>query len=432
MATSETDKRWKGRKIDWLEIADMDSEVYELKPLNQQQVAILLMLLDYQKWTTRWENLEMSKAELTRYIGDIEDRLMRNEGFSMTPDELKQAIRDGMYWTINDVAKQIVSGRVTNINVDDTGNVSDPTTDGVTGELPEDDPATVDIDESAAAEMGGAIAVCMGLEKMFDMLDTKYGNTNGSPLIPEAQMTGILHSYFPSDETLLATGVASYYNWRLTQPALNFNTSSTFSRYMYCHGSDKDAFNRYLIDISGYAESRRVVYAALVEALTDEFWSGYFAYGAKVPSVDYKAASCTPIPVEEFDLDMSTANAPAYTTSGVWKAGHRFLIEVSGSFSDSTGVGETGIVGDGMYFHTLSSGVKTFSSMGFNFGGAVTPPTQAQVPFQASHIYNFTVEKLVASGDAAGIISRDNGAMNLPGVTGILHVKVTDLGEFAL
>jgi len=79
-----TDKRWKGYLIDWPTIAAMDSEDYELKALNQQQVAILLMLLEYQKWDTRWTNLELSKDELQSYIGDIEIRLMGNEGSSMT------------------------------------------------------------------------------------------------------------------------------------------------------------------------------------------------------------------------------------------------------------------------------------------------------------------------------------------------------------
>lgn len=85
MATSETDKRWKGRKIDWLEIADMDASTEEMKHLTQQQVAILLMLLDYQKWETRWHNLALTKNELESFIGDIENRLMTNEECPILP-----------------------------------------------------------------------------------------------------------------------------------------------------------------------------------------------------------------------------------------------------------------------------------------------------------------------------------------------------------
>ena len=90
----ETDKRWKGLLIDWTEIADMDSVDYELKPLNQQQTAILLALLTYQKWPTRWINLALTKSELETYIADIEQRLMRNESSSMSCEDIEDCLEE--------------------------------------------------------------------------------------------------------------------------------------------------------------------------------------------------------------------------------------------------------------------------------------------------------------------------------------------------
>lgn len=75
----ETDKRWKGRLIDWPTLSEMDTADYELKPLNQAQVAILLAALEPYRWGTRWIDLAISKDELELLISDIEYRLMLNE-----------------------------------------------------------------------------------------------------------------------------------------------------------------------------------------------------------------------------------------------------------------------------------------------------------------------------------------------------------------
>lgn len=338
----------------------------------------------------------------------------------------KDDIRDGIYEAFNRLALQVASGRYTDIVVGDDGTVTDPTEDGGGAGLPDDDPATPGYDETLAAIMGGTINICRELEKLFDKADLLYGVVNGSPVTPEADTAEILHSYFPSDEVLMQVGVGNYYVWRNTTGLINFGTNDVFQRYMFCNGYNASAFNRWIIDASGYALARQKVMIGLVEALSAEFWSQAFAKGAAVPSVDYNAASCTRARDENFTLDMSTSNAPQYTTSEIWKKGHRFLIEISGTFQDSD---NPNIIGDGMYFHDTSTGIKTFSTITFNSG--MNLPTQAQVPYEPSNVYAFTVDRIAGTADAVCIITKDNGVMALPNVSGTLSFKVTDLGEWA-
>lgn len=345
----------------------------------------------------------------------------------------KDDIRDGIYEAMNRLALQLASGGYTNISVDEEGNVTAGGDSAAGGEdIPPDDPATPALDEELAAIMGGAISVTRALEKFFDKLDALYGNTNGTPLVVEAATQNIIKSFFPCDAAAMDAAITAYYTYRGQNGVLNFNTTQAIERYMFCRGYDELAFNQWMIDVSGFVYAKQNTMSQLIGGLADEFWSHYFDVGVQVPSQDYQAASCTKVRTETFQLDMSTANAPAYTTSEIWKGGHRFLITCTGSYSDSTGTGETGIVGDGMYFHTTATGVKTFSTLGFNSAGGVVAPTQAQVPFESSHNYSFIVEKTQGSADGSCIISRDNGAMNLPGVTGILTITVEDLGDFSI
>ena len=353
-------------------------------------------------------------------------------GMSIDYDAWYEANRAAIYDAMNDIAKQIVSGRVTNISVDEEGGVSDPT-DATGGEPPvEDDPETPAIDEGLASIMGAAISISRAIEKFLDKVDAQYGGTNGTPTTILADAQKVIKLYFPSDETAMDAAISDYYTYRTSNSTIGFNTSANFERYMYCRGYDAQAFSNWLIDQALYGNAKLFIVTGLVNALAPEFWSHYYSVGAAVPSQDYQAASCTKVKQETFQLDMSTANNVQFTTAETWKGGHRFLIEVSGSYSDSVGAGETGIVGDAMYFHTLATGAKSFSSMGFNSAGGVVSPTQAQVPFESSHDYAFIVEKTQGSADGTCIVSRDNGAMNLPGVTGILNVTVTDLGDFSI
>jgi hypothetical protein len=417
----ETDKRWKGILIDWPTIADMDAIDYELKPLNQQQVAILLALLSYQKWPTRWTGLEMSKSELETYIADIEQRLMRNEGGEMAT---KDDIRDGMYEAMNRLAAQVVSGRYINIAVGDDGTVTDPTeTEGESSV--EDDPTTPDIDESLASTMGGSIAVCRALEKYLDKCDSLYGAVNGTPATTLAAAQSIIKAYFENDGAIMDSAISAYYSYRATQNQIAFNTSAAFEGYMYCRGHDERAFNKWLIDSSGYAETKRSMVSDMVIGLSEEFFTNNFVKGAQVPSTAYRAASCTKIQTENWTYPMQAASV-AYVISGVLKANHRYQFDFSGSFTD---VDNPNIVQDAFYSHNLTTGVKTYIGFTWSISG-ITAPVSADVPFKADHVYTVSLEK--TGGDNNGTLTKLNNFTTPANSVGTITAKMTDNGEFGL
>jgi len=359
--------------------------------------------------------------EKTRAIREIAALLASEACMSIDYDALTQAIRDGIYTAGNDFAKQLISGGTTNIVVDDEGNVTVPS-DAITIPPVEDDPDTA-LDESLASAAGGAIGIRLGFNDIWGSLITWYAGA-----ISAAETTSrLLKIYKWVSDAECSAFVNDYYAARAGALAFITTWATSLDSKMYCKGHTKQQIFDWIYDT--YVTSQQDMSLDLCTAIADEQIALWYAYGQQTPSTAYLEYSCTKIQFEEFTFNMALANAPAYTTNGVWKGGHRFLVEISGSYADSD---LPDLLGDGMYFLVPSTGVKTYSPLSFNFGGAVTAPVQAQVPYSAAHVYSFTVEKLVGSGSAAGIITRDNGSMTIPNVTGILTVKITDLGEFAV
>ena len=346
-------------------------------------------------------------------------------GIFMTPDEFKQSLYEGLYKWTNDVAKQIVSGGIGGFSVDEDGNVV--VGGDATAELPEDDPETPQ-DENAEARNGAAIAVAYGLQHLYNKLFELFGiDSVPDTSLGDAQLT--ISQIFQVSQPAMDEAVAGYYDVRAAlfsdYIALNVNE---IAEVYYCSNGSIEAVCEYILDLAAPSETARFNIVELFKALATSQYAAWEAAGAEVPSLVYIGYGCTPIPYEEITLDMSTSNNPSKTTNGVWKEGHRYLIEASGSYVD-TDVPD--LVGDAMYFYVPSTGVKTFSTLNFNFDGSITVPTQIQVPYAADHKYRFTIEKNPGSGNASRAISRDNGGMNLPNVSGLLTIKITDLGKFA-
>lgn len=394
-----TDKRWKGHLIDWPTIEAMDAEDYELKPLNQQQVAILLMLLEYQKWETRWTNLELSKDELEKFIGDIEIRLMMNEGSMATKDD----IRDGMYEAMNRLAAQIVSGRYTDIAIDEDGNVTQPSEEGGAAGLPEDDPTTP-LDETAMAIYGGCQGVASGLNLFFDKLDAYYGITNGSPATALATAQFAIKAYFPNDGAAMDTAIATYYTYRGSNNRILFDNTIAFIRYLYCSSPDEVGFNRWLIDLSGYDATKQGIVHDLAIGLSQEFWDSYYASGAKTPSGAYADATCVPVP--PFSL-INMVFGTGYLSPQM-KAFHRFQCHIEGYYVDNI----DGDIQDTLYYVT-AAGVITYYPAGITitYGTGVTLPTTSQVPYRTDHKYDFTLD--LPSLDAGFLTWRHNRHANM-------------------
>jgi len=418
-----TDKRWKGILIDWPTIADFDTEDYELKPLNQQQVAILLALLEYQKWTTRWTGLEMNKDELETYIADIEERLMRNEaGMSIDYDALKQAIRDGIYTAGNDFAKQLVSGGTGGFTVDEDGNVVVGGDEETPIELPEDDPATA-YDDSLAAQMGGTIEVTRALELFYDKLDAYYGVTNGTPTTPQPDATDLMAAYFPVDDTAFSMATVNYYAYRNTNNRLLFDVNSTMQLYMFCRGGSKTAWGKWLADQSAYPIAKFTVMIDLSNALLPEFWSSYFSSGAAKPSTQFLDASCVKVaPQTLTNLLFGVARS---TTP--LKSQHRMLMKVKGYALDVDGD-----IQDFFWYRT-AAGVNTFTTPSFVHGAGANLPSQNQVVYNAAHLYEYTID-LSALNNAMVITMNKHANMNAAGLTYPVPFEITleDLGEYAI
>lgn len=415
-----TDKRWKGILIDWPTIADMDAVDYELKPLNQQQVAILLALLEYQKWPTRWTNLEMSKDELETYIADIEERLMRNEGGGMAT---KEDVRDGMYEAMNRLAAQVVSGRYTNILVGDDGTVSNPQDEGDTpAPLPEDDPTTP-YDDTLAAQMGGTIAVTRALELLYDKLDTYYGGVSGTPATPEADTFVFIKEYFPCDENAMSTAISAYYAYRMTQPVIGYSVSAVQQNFMFCKGGGESSWKRWLGDLSGYALAKFNVVTLLSNALAPEFWSGYFAEGASKPSTQYFDASCVPVATQTL---LNLLFGVARNTTPL-KALHRMDISVKGYATDTDGD-----IQDFFWFRT-AAGVNTRQNPSFVHSAGANMPSDNQVVYNTAHEYRYTID-LGNLNNFAVVTMNKHANLNAVGLVQNVPFEMTliDLGEYSV
>lgn len=380
------------------------------------------------KWW-RWKHNESPESTRAKETAETWRSLFQfNEDCGGDGDMATQEdIAKGMYQAMNWLALQIASGSYQNVNIitDEDGVVTLP--DGTGGEeVPPDDPDTPDFDEGLASEYGGAVAVARALENFLDKVDSLYGTTNGSPTTSEASAQSIIKAYYPNDGAIMDTAITNYYAWRTTNSRILFNTSLSFEGYMFCNGYNELAFNRWLIDSSGYAEQKRVIVAGLVTGLADEFFTEAFAKGVKAPSTAYYAAPCTKVNEETLTLDMSLGETVQQTTIETWKANHRFKIRATGTFHDTDA---PDWYGDAMYNYNIVTGVKVFNNIGFNSSGGVANPTQAQVPYNPSHVYEFTVDRNNAA-DNICIIDKSNGSqMAVPNVSGIITITVTDLGD---
>lgn len=412
-----TDKRWKGIIIDWPTIADMDANDYELKPLNQQQVAILLALLEYQKWPTRWTGLEMDKSELETYIADIEQRLMRNEGEGMAT---KDDIRDGMYEAMNRLAAQIVSGRYTNIVVGEDGTVSDPTTGGTSdAELPEDDP-TSPIDETESARYGGDIEVAEKLETFISQVDTFYGPVNGTPVTSATDTKNMIGLLYPVDVPLMSDAIDAYFAYRATNARLLWAADATTAQYFYCNGFDKNAIARYFFTL-GYTTQKYQIITNLVFALSELFFSHYYGIGIAKPSNQYLDAACVPMAYQEY------LNVPYASTRNlspvIAKAGHRLLIQVSGYYNDPDGD-----LQDAFWYRT-AAGVLTRSNFTFSHGAGSNMPSDNQVVYNNSHVYEYTIDLFNGASSWSVTFNKNaNMAVGSTSPTSGFTIKITDLG----
>jgi len=338
-----------------------------------------------------------------------------------------EEICEGVICAMEKSASRFLSGVVGNveggITINPDGTIEVGGADGVPG----DDPNT-EWDESAAAYLGGAIALRQGIRLFYDKLDTYYGPVNGTPINAEPYTKFQINNYFQTNEASMDLAIDEYYLYRATNNRHVFTPTSAFDFYLQCKGANELGFTRWILEVSGYPIAKQENMLLLIAAMADEFWTDYFNLGVKVPSLDYIQASCYPTQDEAWQYDMSTANDVAYTLTYAMKPGHRYLFQASGSFVDSD---VPNVIKDAFWTWDTSTGIKTFENMTWAIGG-ITAPTSAKIPFDPSHNYKFTIDKDNNGSTNGGSITKTNGSFTLPNVTGIIQMSVHDEGEYAL
>lgn len=359
------------------------------------------------------------EAENERYAG-IQAILVFLQGVEMvTPAEMQEAITEGIYKAVNDVAKQIVSGSRANFAVDENGNLIPP---GVGGQAPiEDDPLTP-VNETKAAAAGCAITQALGIDEFISDIDTLYGNVNGTPVTSEVDaLEQLSWKYLVSDA--LAAGLTQYYTYRMTEAGLPSLNTDNLAEHLYCRNSGNT-----IQDVRGFFAAstsitllQKDAFIGLTDGLSQEQYDAWCALGSKAPSTKYYDYGCEPIATETKIIAWdSSVNA----VNGTQKIDHRYQVETEGVLTDPDGdIQDT-------WYYVPSGGNPVFSLARFNIlsSGAGTDPTVNQVPYRADHKYTWTYDRTTTSVLTELQAVKDAGMA--AGSTGELTVKITDLGLY--
>lgn len=384
--------------------------------------AMLGQLLELGQWW-KWKRSEALPVAATQTALTWREMYSIEEDCGGDNMATVEEICEGVTCAIEKAAKAILLG--INASPSDSLTINpDGSVEVASGEAPADDPTTTDLNEQWAAEMGGSIAIAKGLELFFDRLDTYYGATNGTPVQTADFTKANIKAYFPSDPEMDAA-IDYYYTYRATNGRFLFDTSDTFEQYLFCNGHNELAFNRWLIDSSGYADAKQTAMRTTVLGLSQEFWDDTYSSGLDTPSTEYRAAACTPFDTETITFSGADFTGSAYKTGSVInKNNHRVLLEVEGKVPDTAG----GI--QDFFWRLNPDGTKSFlgsstSNGTWQVNSNWTAPTPLEVPYRADGKYKVTRDT-VASGATFLSIRRK---LTESGSGGQFTMKITDLGQ---
>jgi hypothetical protein len=357
-------------------------------------------------------------AEDERYHA-IQQVLIFLRGIDVT---LKEDIREGIYEAFNGIAAQIVSGRRTNISVDESGNVTDPTTTGGSVDLPDDDPATADINETKASRYAAALAISKGVNTILADLNTLYGadaTADNSVQVALAYM----QQYVISGGMLNALTV--YWDARAqNQAQITSVDREDLADYIYCNPFSElyVATTQFIASLSAYTPAQRNNIIGILHELDDTQFSIWYNKGAASLSTEYNNAPCEPVPTQELVTQWGIAG-PASSTL---KKNHRYLITAEGYLLDPDGS-----IQDAWY-HKEPSSSAVFDDVDFNpqVGGAThVKPSSNEVPYNVNHKYTWTFDMGSINASLQWSIARDatlQATSTSP--TSGLKITIKDLG----
>lgn len=388
---------------------------------NKQWCQFIFGWLTWMQSESFWKEAQDTNFHAIQQILIFEEGI--EGGFIMSPEDFYDANKRAIYDALNDLAKQIVSGRTTGIVVDDDGNVSAPGEDGGV----EDDPDTPQ-NEGLEARSGAAITVGNGLDGLYNKLFALFGvDAEPDTSLGDAQF--IIKASFDCDDAAMDAAIAGYYDVRTAlfsdYVALN---EDELAEVWYCSNGSRSAINDYILLLATPSQTARFNIVELFSALTDAQFEQWVDAGSLVPSTAYVSYDCVPVATYEFDL-IYTATAFAQVTPPiVYKHNHRLLLEVSGKITDPDQAGQE----RDLLYHKSAVGAVAFEGFQMNAAGLVDAGqiSAALIPYQSSGIYRFTVDLLDnPTEDSEIIFGRNVAPFAPPNIAGTIHIKITDLGE---
>ena len=156
--------------------------------------------------------------------------------------------------------------------------------------------------------------------------------------------------------------------------------------------------------------------------LSEQFFSDNFEIGSQVPSTGYANAACYPMPTQSFtDIPYNSSRTLSPTVA---KGGHRLKIKVSGYYEDNV----DNDVHDA-FWHRTPAGVLTRTNFTFSHAAGSNMPTDNQVPYNSSHIYEYTID--LATGNSSWSVNFPRPASMSAGSTSPtsgFDIEIVDLG----
>lgn len=357
-------------------------------------------------------------AEDERYHA-IQQILIFLRGIDMT---LKEDIREGIYEAFNGLAAQIVSGRRTNISVDENGNVSDPTDTAGGADPVEDDPATADINESKASKYSAALAVSKGVNTILADLHGLYGTdvtADNSVQVALAYMGQYVIN------AGMENALTVYWNARAQGNAqITSVDREDLADYIYCNPY-RDiwvATTQFISTLSSYTPEQRNNIIGILNEIEETQWQIWWNTGAASLSTEYNNAPCEPVPTHEVTIQWAAAGV----NSPMLKKNHRYLVTAEGYLLDPDGSIQDA------WFHKepASSAVVDGNDFNIQIGQAVRiKPQSNEVVYNAAHKYSWTVDMGPIDAQPQWSIARDSimQAISTSPTSG-LKITIKDLG----